>query len=98
MKTLDARVIADTRRGGATFGNGIIDSPAQVGGWPELRSAPAPRDADGDGMPDDWERARGLEPGDAADRHSLREDPLYPALEVYLSELAGDPPLRQNDR
>ncbi|MFZ9745792.1 MAG: pectate lyase [Opitutaceae bacterium] len=95
---VDARVIADTRRGGATFGNGIIDSPAQVGGWPELRSAPAPRDTDGDGMPDDWERARGLDPGNPDDRHSRRLDPVYPALEVYLSELAGDPPLRQNPR
>ncbi|MBM3865332.1 MAG: carboxypeptidase-like regulatory domain-containing protein [Verrucomicrobia bacterium] len=34
----------------------------------------------------------------AADRHSLRLDPLYPALEVYLSELAGDRPPRQNPR
>jgi pectate lyase len=95
---VDARVIADTRRGGATFGNGIIDLPGQVGGWPELRSAPAPTDTDGDGMPDDWERNQRLDPRDPADRHSLRLDPLYPALEVYLSELAGDRPPTQNPR
>ncbi len=92
---VDTRVVTDTRRGGATFSNGIIDSPAQVGGWPELRSAPAPTDTDDDGMPDDWERARGLDPRDPADRHSLRLDPVHPALEVFLSELAGDPRRRQ---
>ena len=93
---VDARVVAEVRRGGATVGNGIIDSPAQVGGWPDLKSAPAPRDTDGDGMPDDWENARGLNPRDPSDRNSLRLHPVHPALEILLSELAGDSPSRQN--
>ncbi|MFM8618515.1 MAG: pectate lyase, partial [Opitutaceae bacterium] len=78
-----------------TFGNGIVDSPAQVGGWPELKSAPAPLDTDGDGMPDAWEQARGLNPRDPADRNNRRLDAAYTNLEVYLSELAGDSPAPQ---
>lgn len=93
---VDARVVAEVRRGGATVGNGIIDSPEQVGGWPDLKSAPAPRDTDGDGMPDDWENARGLNPRDPSDRNSLRLHPVHTALEILLSELAGDSPSRQN--
>jgi hypothetical protein len=32
------------------------------------------------------------------DRHSHRLDPVQPALEVFLSELAGDSPPRQTPR
>ncbi|MEP7007752.1 MAG: pectate lyase [Sphingomonas bacterium] len=39
-----------------------IDSQREVGGWPVLTTAPAPRDSDGDGMPDAWERSHGLDP------------------------------------
>ena len=45
----------------------IIDSQKDVGGWPAYASGPAPADADADGMPDDWERARRLDPADPAD-------------------------------
>ncbi len=34
---------------------GMIDSQNDVGGWPNLESAPAPKDSDHDGMPDEWE-------------------------------------------
>ena len=92
---IDTRVINEVRRGVPTFGNGIIDSPAQVGGWPELKSAPAPLDTDGDGMPDAWEQARGLNPREPADRNGRRLNAAYTNLEVYLSELAGDSPAPQ---
>jgi len=93
---VDNRVLAEARSGIPTFGNGIIDSPAQVGGWPELRSAPAPVDSDGDGMPDAWETARGLNPRDPADRNDRKLQRDYTNLETYLSELAGDSPTPQN--
>ena len=66
----------------------IIDSQKDVGGWPAYASGPAPADADADGMPDDWERAHGLDPADPADGPRAGRDG-YTNLEVYLNELAG---------
>ena len=40
-----------------------IDSQDEVGGWPVLRSRPAPADHDRDGMPDSWERSPWPRPG-----------------------------------
>ena len=40
---VDVRVIESVRTGRPTFGDGIIDSPADVGGWPEYRVGPGPR-------------------------------------------------------
>ncbi len=51
----------------------IPDSQDEVGGWPTLKSLPAPRDADTDGMADDWETANGLNPKDAEDRNEDRD-------------------------
>src|SRR5439155_26955507 len=38
----------------------IINSQNEVGGWPTVTSLPAPTDSDGDGMPNFWELALGL--------------------------------------
>ena len=59
----DVRVIASVRDGTGR----IIDSPNDVGGWPELHAAPAPLDSDGDGLPDALEQAHHLNPQDPAD-------------------------------
>jgi hypothetical protein len=64
---------------------GIIDSPADVGGWPLLASAPAPEDRDHDGMPDAWEEAHGLNADDPEDRNILTAQG-YTQLEEYLNE------------
>lgn len=100
----DSRIVADARSGKATFEgkgykatkrmkdpsqpSGIIDSPNDVGGWPELKSLPAPTDTDHDGMPDAWESANGLNPSDPADRNRLNAEG-YTMLEVYLNSLCG---------
>jgi arylsulfatase A len=81
---VDARIVADAR---AHTGR-LIDSQDQVGGWPQLRSLPAPPDADRDGMPDVWETAHGLNPHDAADRNGDRDHDGYTNLEEYLNVLA----------
>ena len=52
----DERIIREVLSGRTTFGDGIISSQSEVGGWPELRSSPAPVDSDADGLPDAWER------------------------------------------
>ncbi|OYV02310.1 MAG: hypothetical protein CFE45_00955 [Burkholderiales bacterium PBB5] len=67
----------------------LIDSQTQVGGWPALNSLPPPLDSDRDGLPDAWERQRGLNPNDPAD--AQRVDPFtgYTELELYLASLVS---------
>jgi hypothetical protein len=88
--TVDKRVIEDVRTGTATFGNGIIDSVEQVGGWPELLTYDVPPDTDNDGMPDEWETREGLNVDDPSDRFGIKEGEVYDNLERYLNELASD--------
>lgn len=45
-------------------------------------------DDDADGLPDDWEQRRGLNPNDAADANTLVDG--YTRLEQYLNEIAGN--------
>ncbi|NIG57531.1 pectate lyase [Chitinophaga sp. Cy-1792] len=85
----DTRIIAEVRSGKSSSGknnNGIIDSQTDVGGWPELKSLPAPKDADSDGIPDEWEKAHGLNPN-VADNNGHQLDKDYTNLEVYLNSL-----------
>jgi len=64
-----------------------IDSQRDVGGWPTLKSKPAPFDTDRDGMPDEWENARGLDPANAKDRNGNLDGDDYTNLETYLNSL-----------
>jgi len=67
---------------------GLVDSQEDVGSWPVLPTRPAPLDSDGDGMPDAWELAHGLNPKDAADGALPAADKSgYTNLEIYLNEL-----------
>ena len=64
-----------------------IDSQREVGGWPELATAPAPHDSDGDGMPDAWERSHGLDPK-KNDSAGDRDHDGFTNIEEYLNSLA----------
>jgi len=77
---VDARIVEEARKGTGR----IIDSPDQGGGYPTLRDAPPPRDSDHDGMPDDWETSRGLNPRFPEDRNDDRNGDGYTNLEEYL--------------
>jgi pectate lyase len=84
---VDAEIIDDVLYGTAKYGNkGIIDNPGDVGGWPELKSTPAPIDTDHDGMPDKWEIQNGLNPKDATDKNKVADDG-YTMLEKYLNSI-----------
>jgi len=91
---VDLRIIEEIRTGTARFGatykgggKGLIDSQRDVGGWPDLRSLPAPIDTDQDGMPDAWERQHGLDPMNPADGARDARGDGYTNLERYLNSL-----------
>lgn len=106
----DDFIIDDTRRGTATYtgsGNsrGLInnqndnkpsDAPANWSAWPDLMSATAPVDTDGDGIPDEWETEHGLNPNNPADALTLDEE-RYTMLEVYLNSLVEHITEAQNE-
>jgi len=81
---VDQRVVAGVRSRSLT----ILDSQGQVGGWPELEAGMPWIDSDGDGMPDDWERAHGLDPADASDGPADRNGDGWTNLEDWLNSLA----------
>ena len=84
--SIDTRIIEEVRNGTATHGrNGIITTPADVGGWPELQSGIAPVDSDNDGMPDEWELKFSLSPQDAADATQDSDKDGYSNVEEYLN-------------
>jgi pectate lyase len=93
----DARVVNEVQNGLAPVrasGNGgtragLIDTQDDVGGWNTYASTPAPVDADGDGMPDEWEDAHGLNKNDAADGAKYSLSPSYTNVEVYVNELVS---------
>lgn len=84
---VDADIIHDVINGTAKYGkNGIIDSPSDVGGWPELKSTHAPTDTDHDGMPDVWEDENNLDKLNPDDRNNIATDG-YTMLEKYLNDI-----------
>jgi pectate lyase len=84
-----ARVVRDVRNGTGH----IIDRPEEVGGWPTLPAAAPPADRDRDGIPNAWERARGLDP-DRDDSGLDRDGDGYTNIEEYLAWLVADQPGR----
>ena len=106
----DELIVSDARNGKATYtgtglSKGFINSqddnkPAGAGAdwsaWPTLNSTAAPADTDGDGMPDAWETAHGLNPNDAADG-AMVADNGYTNVENYLNSLVETITTAQNE-
>ena len=98
--SFDEMIIDDTRKGiashtGTGLSSGFINTqddnkPAGAGddwnAWPTLQSTKAPTDTDGDGMPDEWEDANGLDKNDKSDGN-LAGEGGYTNLEIYLNQL-----------
>ncbi len=84
---VDRRVTESVRTGRLTTERGIVDDPEEVGGYPEYTFAPeeVPRDGDHDGMPDTWEKARGLNPDDATDSAADPDRDGYTNVEEHLN-------------
>lgn len=100
---LDKIIIEDARNNTAKAGtgannrSGFIDTPADVvypegteldGPLPVLKSSAAKTDTDGDGIPDEWETANGLDPNDAADG-AKATSAGFTNLEVYINSLVS---------
>lgn len=104
----DARYVHEARTGTVTYTGlrsrraGIVDSVNVVGAPPSLTRPsfpdlpevhrPTKFDRDGDGIPDKWERAQGLNRKDPSDARARTLDPRgwYTNLEVYLNSLVED--------
>ena len=80
---IDVRIVSEVR---SKTGR-IINSPRDVGGYPQLRAGLAEADSDHDGMPDSWERENMLDPGDPADAGGDVDGDGYSNLEEYLHAL-----------
>lgn len=96
---IDARYMEEAKTGTAKYKGsitqspGIIDKVSDVNGYTEANfgtaSRPADFDTDKDGIPDEWEKANGLNPNDASDAltYSLDEKVYYTNIEVYANSL-----------
>jgi hypothetical protein len=73
---------------------GIITFPSQVGGYPEYKGTPY-KDSDGDGMPDDWELAHGLNPNDPSDANGDSNGDGYTNIEKFINGI--DPRAKKVD-
>jgi pectate lyase len=99
---VDKRIVKEVRGGYATYEGksykkehqvadttiicGIIDTQADVGGWPNLKSTNAPMDTDHDGMPDYWEIENKLDKNNPDDRNKIDSEG-YTMLEKYLNSI-----------
>lgn len=86
---IDTRIVEEVREGKATYGNkGLIDTQEQVGGFPDLtQTGVTPVDSDGDGMPDEWETANGLNPNKKNDANKYTLSKEYTNIEMYINSL-----------
>jgi hypothetical protein len=87
------RHLVDDLQSFGLLGRFIADE-TEVGGLPPQVTGVVPKDRDGDGMPDDWERSHGLNPDDASDGPAIDAKTGFSRLELYLNELAGRKPAR----
>lgn len=95
----DTRYVTETTNGTTTYTGsiegykGIIDIVADQGSY-TLDSAAyeSGYDTDGDGIPDAWETANGLNPNDASDAitYTLDSKGYYTNIEVYANSIVQD--------
>ncbi|MGI5819484.1 MAG: hypothetical protein ACOX9R_15450 [Armatimonadota bacterium] len=92
---VDERVVSDVATGGNSGGfRFYMDRSRVAQQWSTLTYANGtpPDDTDGDGMPDSWEIARGLNPQDPTDATGYDLDPNYTNIEVYINSLVPSSP------
>jgi hypothetical protein len=89
--TLDERIIKDVKnrtgkfidvQGGFPHGT---EYELTLGAWPNLKSLKSESDKDKDGIPDDWEKMKGLNCDDPNDASKYTLQTLYTNIEVYIN-------------
>lgn len=90
---VDARLIEQYRAGTGAF----PADEATAGGLPALDAGTPCADTDADGMPDEWEKARGLNPNDPADGPMIGPSG-YSNLELYLAGAPEKPALLVSEK
>ena len=70
-----------------SYKQGIITDPRQMGGYPVYRDWQPYKDSDNDGMPDEWEKANGLNPNDATDANGDLNGDGYTNIEKYINAI-----------
>ena len=93
---VDSRIVREVKDGNYTYEGsqgstgGLIDSQSDVGGWPVLNQTEALVDTDGDGIPDEWEIANGLDPENPNDGKKKTLQKGYTNVEVYMNSLVDN--------
>ena len=105
---VDSRYVTEVGTGVATYTGPVTKKPGQLDfindpegeqdetlpSYPELenKNRLLGYDTDGDGMPDEWEGANGLDPHDGSDANTYTVDSKgwYTNLEVYMNSLVQD--------
>ena len=105
---VDSRYVTEVGTGIATYTGPVTKKPGQLDfindpegeqdetlpSYPELenKNRLPGYDTDGDGMPDEWEGANGLDPHDGSDANTYTIDSKgwYTNLEVYINSLVED--------
>lgn len=101
---IDTRIANEAKTGTYTYNGsqgstgGLIDSQSDVGGWCALNTYGKFADTDGDGMPDAWEEANGLDPNKAnSTGYDLDPKQYYTNIEVYANSLVEEQIRAQRD-
>ncbi|HEY1023440.1 MAG TPA: pectate lyase, partial [Flavisolibacter sp.] len=95
--TLDQRIVRDVQNKTGTFidvqGGYPHGTPygQTITAWPTLKTLPAPKDSDSDGMPDDWEQANNLNPQDGSDAVKNTLHKHYTNIEMYINSIINVP-------
>lgn len=82
--SVDELLVAQVQSCGAD--GALIDDESDVGGVGTVSGGTAATDTDGDGIPDAWESANGLDPDDASDAMAIAASG-YANIEVYVNSL-----------
>ncbi len=76
------------RLGKNSYKDGIITDIEQMGGFPKYKKVKPYKDSDGDGMPDEWEIANGLNPNDPSDANKDCTGDGYTNIEKYINGIS----------